>query len=83
MSTIALAVHVGAGYHSPSYVPKYRAASHLACNSGRIVLEQKGTAVDAVVASIASLEVGISDILPLQNFQITTPIFWRMIFVEQ
>lgn len=52
-----VAVHVGAGYHSPSNTQAYRKAMHNACLAAASVLSQdSGTSFNAVVAAIRVLE---------------------------
>ncbi|KAI5075047.1 hypothetical protein GOP47_0011008 [Adiantum capillus-veneris] len=55
--TFFVAVHVGAGYHSPANSLAYRKAMHHACLEAASVLSQKsGTGFDAVVAAVKVLE---------------------------
>lgn len=52
-----VAVHVGAGYHSPSNDLAYRKAMHHACLAAASVFSQdSGTSFDAVVAAVRVLE---------------------------
>lgn len=52
-----VAVHVGAGYHSPASAKLYRRAMHRACIAAASVLTQGGgNSLDAVVAAIKVLE---------------------------
>lgn len=54
-----VAVHVGAGYHSPSNHKPLRSAMNRACLAAASVLQQEGSVfcLDAVVAAIQVLEV--------------------------
>lgn len=54
-----VAVHVGAGYHSPSNHKPLRSAMNRACLAAASVLQQEGSVLclDAVVAAIQLLEV--------------------------
>jgi taspase (threonine aspartase 1) len=73
-STFFIAVHVGAGYHSPLRSQSYMTAMKDACNAAATILskftlnffhslspiltslEKNGSALDAVVAALSSLE---------------------------
>jgi taspase (threonine aspartase 1) len=56
-----VAVHVGAGYHSPSNHKSLRSAMNRACLAAASVLQHgSGLCLDAVVAAIQLLEVSIN-----------------------
>lgn len=58
--TFFVAVHVGAGYHSPSNHKPLRSAMNRACLAAASVLRHgSGLSLDAVVAAIQLLEVSI------------------------
>lgn len=54
-----VAVHVGAGYHSPSNEKALRSAMNRACRAAASLLSNGGKCMDAVVAAIQVLEVSL------------------------
>lgn len=51
-----VAVHIGAGYHSPANCELYENVCKQACQQAIALLKQRKTALDAVMAAIVSLE---------------------------
>jgi len=67
-----VAVHVGAGYHSPSNHKPLRSAMNRACLAAASVLQHgSGLSLDAVVAAIQLLEVYQ---ITLNNFFFISPL---------
>ncbi|KAJ8919199.1 hypothetical protein NQ315_012187 [Exocentrus adspersus] len=51
-----IAVHCGAGYHSPRYYREYKRICNRACRKGMEILQQGGSALDAVREAVMVLE---------------------------
>jgi taspase (threonine aspartase 1) len=49
-------VHVGAGHHTPENDVDYEKACQMACLASKSILDQQGTALDAVIAATRVLE---------------------------
>lgn len=51
-----VAIHIGAGYHSPANCELYKQVCRQACLQAVAVLRDKGSALDAVTAAVVALE---------------------------